>query len=164
MSVQAIIKKLDKLTEIHQQLVQLSKEKTTVIKEGAVEKLQAVLVKERKYVQQLEQAEESRRTEVEAWFEENKLPLAEATVTTMLQQLTAEEEKEAVEAAAVRLTEAIVEFKQQEQLNMALIQQSMQFVQLSIDLLSPTLKSMNYGNKTQSEQSSVGRSVFDSKA
>ncbi|WP_047980836.1 flagellar protein FlgN [Ornithinibacillus contaminans] len=164
MSVQAIIKKLDKLTGIHQQLVQLSKEKTTVIKEGAVEKLQAVLVKERKYVQQLEQAEESRRTEVEAWFEENKLPLAEATVTTMLQQLTAEEEKEAVEAAAVRLTEAIVELKQQEQLNMALIQQSMQFVQLSIDLLSPTLKSMNYGNKTQSEQSSVGRSVFDSKA
>ena len=71
-------------------------------------------------------------------------------------------DKKQLEASAVKLTEALIALKQQEQLNIALIQQSMQFVQLSLDLLSPSLTNMNYG-KEQKDQP-INRSVFDSKA
>jgi flagellar biosynthesis/type III secretory pathway chaperone len=162
MSVQAIIEKLDKLTTIHEQLLAVSHEKTAVVKEGNVEKLQSVLIKERKLVQQLDQAEEKRQQEVVLWFSNHGAPTEEVTVTNILNHLASEAEKKAIENSVVRLTEVIVKLKQQEQLNMALIQQSMQFVQLSIDLLSPSLKNMNYGK--DNDKPAINRSVFDSKA
>jgi flagellar biosynthesis/type III secretory pathway chaperone len=161
LSVQKIIESLDNLTGIHRQLIALSKEKTNVVKKGNVDHLQTILVKERKIVQQLDHAEESRQKEVEAWFSQKGISL-EATITNLLEQIEAEAEKQRLEESVVRLTEAIVELKQQEQLNIALIQQSMQFVQLSIDLLSPSLKSLNYGKDNQ--QLGTQRSLFDSKA
>ena len=62
----------------------------------------------------------------------------------------------------IELTKAITQLKQQEQLNQALIQQSMQFVQLSLDILNPTIQTMNYGKNR--EDAGSKRSVFDSKA
>ncbi|WP_255247360.1 flagellar protein FlgN [Paucisalibacillus globulus] len=162
MSVQSIIEKLDNLTKIHHQLIVLSEEKTAVVKKGNVEQLQTILVKERKMVQQLEQAEENRQKEVNAWFANHGNTSEDATVTNLLNQLNDDSEKKKIEESAVKLTESIVKLKQQEQLNMALIQQSMQFVQLSIDLMSPSLKNMNYGKDNQPP--AVNRSVFDSKA
>lgn len=162
MSVQSIIEKLEKLIVTHEQLLNLSKEKTAIVKEGNVENLQTVLIKERKILQQIAQIEENRQKEVKGWFVSNGLSNEEATVTNLVNQLNDVEEKKAIEESAVRLTETIVNLKQQEQLNMALIQQSMQFVQLSIDLLSPSLKNLNYGK--EHEQSQINRSVFDSKA
>ena len=162
MSVQTIIEKLDSLTKIHYQLIVLSEEKTKVVKKGNVEELQAVLVKERKIIQQLEQLEENRQKEVVEWFSNQGIALEDATVTNLLNQLNDEAEKKKLEDSVVRLTESVVNLKQQEQLNVALIQQSMQFVQLSIDLMSPTLKNINYGKNN--DQPSLNRSVFDSKA
>lgn len=164
MSVNSIIDKLEQLVEIHQQLIQFSLEKTTIVKNGEVDKLQSHLVKERKLVQQLEKAEAAREKEVEKWFIDNGLSLDDTTITTMLQHLQDEGEQQALEANAVRLAEALINLKQQEQLNVALIQQSMQFVQLSIDLLSPSLANINYSNKTDMDKSSANRSLFDSKA
>lgn len=164
MSVNSIIDKLEQLVEIHQQLIQFSLEKTTIVKNGEVDKLQSHLVKERKLVQQLEKAEAAREKEVEKWFIDNGLSLDDTTITTMLQHLQDEGEQQALEASAVRLAEALINLKQQEQLNVALIQQSMQFVQLSIDLLSPSLANINYNNKTDMDKSSANRSLFDSKA
>ncbi len=147
---------------IHEQLLALSIEKTALVKEGNVEKLQPTLVKERKAVQQLEQAEEERQKEVATWFVNHGVKVDEVTLSNLMNHIEIEAEKKELEDAAVRLTEAIVKLKQQEELNMALIQQSMQFVQLSIDLLSPSLKNMNYGK--DKGPSDVNRSVFDSKA
>lgn len=162
MSVQLIIDKISKLVEIHEQLLKLSNEKTTLVKEGNVEELQPILVNERKVVQQLEKAEEERQKEVASWFVNHGVSIDEATLTNLLNHVKSEAEKKELEQAAVHLSEVIEKLKQQEELNMALIQQSMQFVQLSIDLLSPSLKNMNYGN--DNGPSDVNRSVFDSKA
>ncbi|WP_042142643.1 flagellar protein FlgN [Paucisalibacillus sp. EB02] len=162
MPVQSIIEKLENLTKIHHQLIVLSQEKTAVVKKGNVEQLQTILVRERKIVQQLEQAEQSRQKEVISWFANHGKSSEDATITNLLNQLKDDFEKKKLEDSAVQLTESIVKLKQQEQLNMALIQQSMQFVQLSIELMSPSLKNMNYGK--DNHQPTMNRSVFDSKA
>ncbi|GGA67165.1 flagellar protein FlgN [Ornithinibacillus halotolerans] len=161
MSVQSIIETLNKLISIHRQLLDLSIQKTEIVKEGQIEKLQSVLVKERKLVQQLEKEETVRHEEVKNWFAQQGLSNDEATMTNLLNHIENEIEKIELEEHAVQLTDLIVKLKQQEQLNLALIHQSMQFVQLSIDLLSPSLKNLNYGDK---QQPTVNRSLFDSKA
>lgn len=157
-----IIKSLENLVAVHEELLLISEQKTVIIKEGSIEKLQKVIVKERKLTRQVEQAEKERSSLVEAWYVANNLPLEEATVTDMLEKTTDKIETAALEEVTIKLTKAITNLKANEQLNMALINQSMQFVQVSLDLLSPSLKNLNYGDQSEGEE--PGRSVFDSKA
>ncbi|GGB55305.1 flagellar protein FlgN [Virgibacillus dakarensis] len=162
MTIQTIIQSLEKLVTIHESLLELSEQKTVVIKEGSVEKLQSLLIKERRYVRTLGQEEEKRQKEVEDWFSEQRISGKEVTITTMLNEISGEETGTEMAQIANTLTEVIVKLKQQEQLNQALIQQSMQFVELSLDMIDPSIKKMNYGDKHANE--SANRSVFDSKA
>lgn len=157
-----IIKSLEDLVNVHVEILDISKEKTEVIKEGSVEKLQKLLVNERKLVRKIENNEKERKELVDKWFEDRKLSLEDATVTKMLELLDDEQDKNNLEQVTIALTKVITNLKAQEKLNLALISQSMQFVQVSLDLLSPSLKNMNYGNKPNEEEPT--RSVFDSKA
>lgn len=157
-----IIQSLEDLVKLHEELFASAEAKTEIVKEGSVEKLQALLVNERKLVQKVERKEKERQILVEAWYDERQLPIEEATVTNILNQLKNEEDKNALEQVTIKLTNVITNLKAQEKLNLALINQSMQFLQVSLDLLSPSLKNMNYGNN--SNEGAPSRSVFDSKA
>lgn len=160
MSTQSIIAALQQLIEIHQDMIKLSEEKTEIIKEGSVEKLQKQLVREQKLIRLLEQAENNRQQEVISWYRQADRPLEEITITNILNVLEDEEERNALEEAAVQLANAVMKLKQQEQLNHSLLQQSMQFVQFSLNMINPTIENFNYGN----QQTGNNRSVFDSKA
>lgn len=157
-----IIQSLEDLVRLHEELLASAETKTEIVKDGSVEGLQALLANERKLVRKVERKEKERQTLVEAWYEERQFHAEEATVTNMLEQLEAGEDKSALEQVTAKLTNVITNLKAQEKLNLALINQSMQFLQLSLDLLSPSLKNMNYGNK--SDEHAPARSVFDSKA
>lgn len=160
MSTQSIIAALQQLIEIHQDMIKLSEEKTEIIKEGYVEKLQKQLVREQKLIRLLEQAENNRQQEAISWYRQADRPLEEITITNILNVLEDEEERNALEEAAVQLANAVMKLKQQEQLNHSLLQQSMQFVQFSLNMINPTIENFNYGN----QQTGNNRSVFDSKA
>lgn len=162
MSAQTIIQTLEKLVHIHQDVLAISQQKTEIIKEGSVEKLQALLVKERRYIRLMEQAESARKTAADDWLAQSQLTQEDATITNLLEMMHNEDDKQALEKITVILTEMIIKLKQQEQLNQQLINQSMQFVQLSLDVMTPSIKSMNYGSKKETQ--AIKRSVFDSKA
>jgi len=159
-TIKPMIQVLTKLVDVHKSLLENARQKTEVVKEGSVEQLQMILVKERKYIQVLEQAEAEREKEVENLQQGH--PLNNTTITEILNHIPNNEDKKELENQTVALTEMITSLKQQEQLNQALIQQSLQFVQLSLDTMNPSIKNMNYGNKQ--ETSTAKRSVFDSKA
>ncbi|WP_249871320.1 flagellar protein FlgN [Oceanobacillus saliphilus] len=162
LSVHLITKSMEELVRIHEDLLTVSKEKTKAVKEGSLDPLQVLLVKERKLIQLSEQTERNRQEAVETWCKANHHSAEGATITNILHKVEDEAEQAHLESNAIKLTELITELKQQEQLNHVLISQSMQFVQLSLDLMSPTLKNMNYGVNKDTETSN--RSVFDSKA
>ncbi|ASN04724.1 flagellar protein FlgN [Virgibacillus necropolis] len=157
-----IIKSMEKLIMLHESLLVISEQKTVAIKEGNMEKLQPLLVKERKHVQALEQMETSRQKEVKAWFEVNNLQGKNETITTMLEMIDDKEQQKVLEDVTIHLTHSVTNLKRQEQLNQALIQQSLQFVELSLDMMNPSITNLNYGNTKETE--SIKRSVFDSKA
>lgn len=159
MSVQPIIQSLQKLIGLHESLLEISKQKTAVVKEGSVESLQPLLLKERKHVQALEQAETKRQKAVQVWVAEHIPGMEQATITGILEVLNDEQSKKELEKVTITLTETITELKQQEQLNQSLIQQSMQFVELSLNMMKPSIRNMNYGGKKSSD--STERSVFE---
>lgn len=161
MSVRKIIESLEKLISIKTYLLNISQEKTGIVTEGSVDQLQALLVKERKYIRVLEQAESDRKIATDEWLLQNNLAGESITVTEILTILDDETEKQELEQTTIALTEIMLALKQQEQLNQELIQQSMKFVQMSLDVMNPSINQMNYGSK---EKQTVSRSVFDSKA
>lgn len=162
MSIHPIVSTLEKLISIHQELCHVSKEKTEILIEGSTEKLQHLIAKERKYLQLLEQFEQKRQRAVEKWYEDNHFVTEEKTVTNMLQLINEETEKQQLEEVTIQLTNMITTLKQQEQLNQDLLRQSLQLVQLSLDMVQPTIQQINYGQKETKE--SENRSVFDSQA
>lgn len=164
MSIKDVIGSLEGLVYLHHELLDVSKKKTEVIKEGNVDELQQILVRERKLVRKVEAAEKRRMELVDGWLQTQNFTASDATLTTILEQLTNGNERSALEKVTIELTKAITDLKAQEKLNLALINQSMQFVQVSLDLLSPTLKNMNYTNNNRPNAETPNRSIFDSKA
>ncbi len=162
MSIHPIVRTLEKLISIHKELCHVSKEKTEILIEGSTEKLQHLIAKERKYLQLLEQFEEKRQRDVEKWFEAHQFTTEEKTVTKMLELLNDETEKQELEEVTIELTNMITTLKQQEQLNQELLRQSLQLVQLTLDMIQPNIQQINYGHKDTKETDS--RSVFDSQA
>ncbi|MBM7600536.1 uncharacterized protein (DUF849 family) [Virgibacillus halotolerans] len=161
-TVQKVIESLKKLIQVKSHLLNLSQEKTEIVTAGSVDNLQALLVKERKYIRLLEQAESERETATNEWMIETQQTQQNVTITEMLTNIEDEKAKRELEKTAIQLTDIIIQLKQQEQLNQELINQSMHFVQMSLDVMNPSIKQMNYGNKKATQ--AVERSVFDSKA
>lgn len=148
--------------QAHELLFEMSKQKTEDIKGRNTEQLRATLIKEQKQVQAIELIETQRLKEVSGWLNEHQLPPENGTITHMLEELSNDTDKEALENVTVHLSELIVNIKQQEQLNQALLQQSMQFVQLSLNMMQPSIENMNY-NKDHAS-TTARHSIFDSKA
>lgn len=162
MPVQSVINKLEQLIVAHETLLALSRKKTEILKAGSQTELQALLVQEQKQIRVLEKAEKMRQQVVDDWFRDKPLQEETATITGMLEIMTDMHDKENLEQAAVRLAVIIADLKRQEHLNQNLIRQSLQFIELSLDLMNPSIQTMNYGNKKTGTENK--RSFFDSKA
>jgi len=134
-----------------------------LIKEGKMDDLSKLLIMERKYIQTVSQLEEKRQEVIDQFITSTNLELPEKTVTELLNHLQDETDKEQLEKSVVSLVEVIVQLKETEQLNQELVQQSMQFVQVSLDMLQPSSKNINY-NDSRMEKETQKRSIFDSKA
>ncbi|MDX8044596.1 flagellar protein FlgN [Gracilibacillus sp. S3-1-1] len=167
MSVQPIINQLNKLIELHESLLHVSNQKTELLKEGDTTALQKLLVNEQRHIQAINQIEQKRIESVSDWAREHQVKEDTLTVSTIIEEHTTGAEKEQLEQATVQLAELLLSIRRQEDLNKQLTQQSLQFVQLSLDMVQPAMKNMNYGNSkhpVSSNTTAPKRSVFDSKA
>ncbi|MDQ0159659.1 flagellar protein FlgN [Alkalibacillus salilacus] len=163
MSIDAIIEKLGKIQQLNESLLQLSKDKTERLKQNDLETFNQMLIKERKHAQALDQLETKRVEETEAWFQEKGIS-DERTISNLIQTVDDPEKKEHLEALYEKLVYTLADLKQQEQLNRDLTEQSLQYVELTLDMLQPKhQKDLNYHKQQQSNQS-TDRSIFDSKA
>lgn len=163
MSIQPLIKVIDQLLTIHASLLQISKQKTEIVKTGMIGDLQPLLMQEQRHVQALKQAENLRMQVVRDW-ESNQPELLEATtMSAILKHVTDNEDYEQLTEITTELTNTITAIKQQEILNRSLIEQSLQFVDMSLELLQPSINQFNYGKRNRPDRGKQ-QSVFDSKA
>ncbi|MET3682995.1 flagellar biosynthesis/type III secretory pathway chaperone [Alkalibacillus flavidus] len=163
MSIESIIEKLDKIYQLNDSLLNLSKDKTEKLKQNDLETFNDMLIKERKHAQAIDQLETKRVEETEAWFQAKGIT-DERTITNLIATVDDPEQKERLENLYEKLVYTLADLKQQEQLNRDLTEQSLQYVELTLDMLQPAhQKDMNYHKKDTTNQS-TDRSMFDSKA
>ncbi|WLR49253.1 flagellar protein FlgN [Halobacillus litoralis] len=163
MTIDPVINHMKQLQQLHESLLSLSKRKTEALKTNDVTGIQQLLIQEKKHVQAIEKIEKQREHSVTQWASEKGIPPRERTVSELIEILNGEE-KERLQNAYEALILVLADLKQQEKLNTELTQQSLQFINMSLDLLQPSIQSVNYGGKEANNGSTVKRSIFDSKA
>lgn len=163
MPLQQLLKTMTKLIDLHESLLSVSVEKSERLKQNKLEDFHQLMKIEQKHVQALEQLEKVRLNEAKDLAVLLQLP-EEASVTEIIERLPNEKDQHVLEEKATALLEVIIHIKQQEDLNRQLLKQSLQFVQLQLDLMEPSVESMTYGTKKPQEDPTAKRSVFDSKA
>lgn len=152
------------MVTIHENLLEISHQKTEEIKNSNTEQLIKLLTKEKKYIQDAEKKEKEREIAINDFFEVENSNITERTVTELLLLANDEKEKQLLENSIAKLIEIIVRLRESEQLNNGLLEQSMQFVQLTLSMLQPQTKTINYGGDRGPQKTNKNLSVFDSKA
>ena len=165
MPITQILSSLDSLEKLHRSLLRLAYEKTAHIKTGDMEKLDQVLKDEQSHLAAIVQMDNQRQLAVTHYLTDQGRSVPTNPTVADLLTATPEVDKKSLEEARDRLLHAIHDLKWQNDLNQKLTYQSLQFVNLSLDMVRPTTESVNYskpeitGNKAAQEQV-----TFDSKA
>ncbi|MGG3449212.1 flagellar protein FlgN [Domibacillus aminovorans] len=144
-----LVDTLEKQLALHKSLLQLAQLKTDAVKKGDMDELNRIVREEQKHVGAITILEKRRASE------------SDETVSELLPSLPQEEQ---VRAEAVRdeLIDVLSQLKEVNELNVQLVEQSLQFVHLQLDLLAPA-DSGTYAADGDNEGPASGP-LFDSKA
>lgn len=164
-SAKALIAVINKLISVHQNLNQLAKKKTVVIKNNEIEQLDNLLKEEEKLVLRLKALESERRDCVYEFIGDYEGFDEDITLAQWATLASSSQEGEEWLDLRRQLLNEIADLKQQNKLNQELIEQSLQFVNVSLDLLHPQTAAVNYERPDRVDASAkkvIPR--FDSKA
>ncbi|MFJ9386039.1 flagellar protein FlgN [Peribacillus sp. NPDC101481] len=162
MSARNIIGSLEKLIKLHKSFNQLAIRKTAILKANDTEEITALLISEQKHIKAISQTDKEREMAVEEFLAANGTagqPVSIHTVT----ELTGSKEKEILERLKAELIDEVTTLKERNSLNQQLIYQSLQFINVSLDMLRPQHQNLNYGDSVK-KTAKIGMGMFDSKA
>ena len=165
MSAKQLIGLLEKHVKLHKGLLHLANKKTEILKNGDMEALTEVIKEEQKYATAIKQIERERVHAVETMYDNLPSPKNDGTLTECI-ALAEGEEREALERLRDDLSTVLAELKDVNLLNQQLIQQSLYFVNVTLDMVLPQPQDINYGKRSGDNSSAYEnrRSMFDSKA
>lgn len=162
MSIDQIVAIMDRLNMMHRSLLKLAYDKTEVLKTSNIEGLDETMKNEQAHIAAISQLEEQRQKAVVQFFEERQINYKEANVSELMLYATAEE-KLLLDAKRKEILLTVETLKDQNDLNQQLLFQSLQFVNLTLDLLRPQPDQINYG-ATAGSRKALKQGQFDSQA
>ncbi|MBK3494824.1 flagellar protein FlgN [Viridibacillus sp. YIM B01967] len=166
MSIEIILSIMDRLEKMHKSLLKLAYNKTEFIKTGDMDGLNQLLKDEQSHVAAITQLELQRQQKVTDYLEAKGIAHAEhATVAQVMEVANNPEEHFKLDEARKKLLLAIETLKHQNELNQKIIFQSLQFVNLTLDMLRPRPDQINYSsNNARGSNNSKENTYFDSQA
>lgn len=135
MSVQIILEILQKQTEVYEQLIELADQKTPVLVNNEVQQLNAIMLQERKLVKRTEELEVSRMQHTNIFFANMRSHYRLGKLSDLIKAVTNADDKVALTQYHRLLTDLLGELKRKNDLNQQLIQQSLSFLDFSMQLL-----------------------------
>ncbi len=166
MSMTTILTSLDNLEKLHKSLLRLANDKTAIIKNGDMDGLDQLLKDEQAHLAAITQTEKQRQKAVAEYLTDQGRPVPiYPTVTDMLDAVS-EADKKSLEDARTRLLHTIHDLKWQNDLNQKLTFQSLQIVNLSLDMMRPPrVETANYSKREINGNNKPGdKASFDSQA
>lgn len=163
LSAKNLVQYMKVLISLHHSLNKLAVDKTEYVKKGDMQSLQDLLKEENKLISQVRKAESLLTSEAKT-FLQHKGVEEEAHLSNVLPYVDENEQGE-INQLRDQLLKEMMKLKEQNELNQDLLQQSLQFVEVSLDLLQPDIEQFNYDrNEGTPQTNKPSRSIFDSKA
>lgn len=162
MSIDNILQSLNKLDMLHKSLLDIAYKKTEAIKTGDMDSLNQLLKDEQVHVAGISQLEQQRQLEVTDYLRAKGIaPTDNPTVAHVLENTNTDEEKAQLTKVRNHLLLTLETLKNQNDLNQKLTFQSLQFVNMTLDMLRPKPDQINY-SKTEVNGPSKDKTYFDS--
>lgn len=152
---------LDKLITLQKSLLHVSNRKMEALKENDIDEINRLLKEELSHIRAMESLN-ARREELQ-----EEISSAYQTPVTTFSELLAVESlpgREELREKHVEITASTLHLKKQNELNQDLLNQSLQFVNLSLDLVMGQQETGNYSQDPDDIQSMRTHSFFNSKA
>ncbi len=167
MSINKVIHGLYQLDEVHLLLLELSEQKKHVIIDNQVNELSHLVNKEKKLIKKVAEYEAQLLQEVTSYLEDKGYePGLYMNVSDLRKIVTNAADKQSLMDAQSKLMKTIQQLKESNELNQQLIEQSLSFIDYTLDLLSGDPgQDMTYQNPVQNKgrESKVQR-IFDTRA
>jgi flagellar biosynthesis/type III secretory pathway chaperone len=165
LSIQSLLNTLNSLSDIHEELLQLAREKQRSVIDNRVDQLMTFTAKESKGIAAMEQLNSDvTQFTLQCWTELGLTAKPDLTLAELIQALHRAEQKKALMAAGDRLKEFVKLLKDQNDRNQLLVRQSLEFLEFQIDLLSaPYDEDVTY-SPNRPANSGTPRRTFDTRA
>lgn len=166
MSIENIYATLEKLERMHKSLLELAYKKTEIIKVNNMEALDRMLKDEQAHVAAIDQLEQQRQLQVTQYLRaKGHAPTDKISVADVIMVAENEADQQKLQDVRNRLLTIIEDLRKQNDLNQKLTFQSLQFVNLTLDMLRPQPSQINYsGNEVRGTSSMAKKTYFDSQA
>jgi flagellar biosynthesis/type III secretory pathway chaperone len=155
---------LKKQLTVNKSLLAVAEQKTEVIKKHDMSELNEILKSEQKHIALLKQLEQQRRAETAHLLSGLLTGVQTELVLSDVINLIDEPEQGRLQKLQQELVTCIQHLKERNDLNQQLLYQSMQFVNLTLDLIQPRPQTFNYERPQTQTNGAKTRSVFNSKA
>ncbi|MFC3886527.1 flagellar protein FlgN [Bacillus songklensis] len=154
---------LTKQLTVHKSLLAIAERKTDIIKKGDLQSLNEILKHEQAHIALISQLERERNEETVKLLSGHPIQGEQPTLSDVIEAVHSTE-KEPLRSLQTELVACIQSLKERNELNQQLIYQSMQFVNLTMDLIRPQPKNFNYEKPKRPINAVKSHSMFNSKA
>jgi len=153
---------LGKEFQIYSDLLKMSADKTSIIVEGKVTELEEMVKSEQSLVLQIEKLEDEREELIDELAEEMKINASEITMSELMKKLDKDSAAKLAEYQK-NMMDTLNELKRSNDLNSKLIQNSIDYINFSINLYTDnSANGNNYANTGQLNDG-VKRNLLDVK-
>lgn len=168
MSFQGLLIALNSLIDIHDELLQLARDKVTIVVQNDVDALMALTAKETRLIARLEDSfREMGSSAAGSWKEIGLTARPGSRLSDLIQAVPRADHKTELRALTAKLKERHNELKVINERNQLLIQQSLELIRYELDLIAgPSEQEITYA-PTSAGQGYVGgasRRSFDTRA
>lgn len=166
MSVKKVIQSLHKLNELHTTLLELGERKQQVLINNEVDELTRLTNEEAKLMKQVSDQERMWLSNIADFLAEKGLePNPQMTMSELIKLVFDATDKQALIDAQQQLLATMDQLSQINALNQQLIEQSLAFINYTLDLLTDDQSELlGYSNPADKQRTNNPNAIFDTKA
>lgn len=166
MSVQQMVQHLVEMIELHRELLELGNRKRKVLVDGLVDELAEITSAESRIVSRITAAERELFQCARRFLsEKGYTPDLPPNLGDVIKLVFDPQERAALQTAQRQLLDLIDELKRVNELNRVLIEQSLAFINYTIEMMTDTLEDdMMYRRPDQQDWRNSSRGLFDTRA
>lgn len=166
MNVTAFNDVLEKLNSVYRDMLELAELKRQAIIDNDVDSIIQLMTRENKGVKAIEQLEIQRQEMVNVFLQSRGIKSQlQLTMTELVRLVFDQDEKARLLQIQTRLSETLNDLKEKNNLNQQLMKQSLDFIDLSLDLLTgKPAQDMTYQPPTKRSSGAGSPGIFDTRA